>query len=169
MAASKKRRLVNCPHCDAELDVGKMTMSTVCQSCMKTARIEDLKVDTYWAGAEFYTAGAVKVAKRAVLVAKVRANKIEVHGEVKGPVQLREGMRIGKKGRVFGDITAHSLRVDEGAILVGRIEIVPLEAPAAPVEVEVEKPPFRKKIKASKKKKKSSSGGKKKKKKTPSM
>lgn len=125
MAAGKKRRTVQCPHCDAPIDVGGMTMSTVCPSCMKNARVEDLNVDTYWAGAEFFTAGKVKVEKRAVLVAKVRASNLQVDGEVKGAVDLREGIRIGKQGRVFGDVRAPSLKVDEGGVLVGRVEITP--------------------------------------------
>lgn len=102
-----------------------MTMSTVCPSCMKTARIEDLKVDTYWAGSEFFTAGSIRVAKSAVLVASVRARELEVDGEVKGTVKVRDGLHIGKKGRVYGDVTAPHIKVEEGAILVGRITIVP--------------------------------------------
>ena len=125
MAAGKKRRTVQCPHCDAPIDVGGMTMSTVCPSCMKNARVEDLNVDTYWAGVEFFTAGKVKVEKRAVLVARVRALSLQVDGEVKGAVDLREGIRIGKQGRVLGDVRAPSLKVDEGAVLIGRVEITP--------------------------------------------
>ena len=131
MASGRKRRTILCPHCDAPIDVGAMTMSTVCPACMKTARVEDLKVDTYWAGAEYYTAGSIKVAKRAVLVAEVRAHDLEVQGEVKGPVKLRDNIRIGKKGRVIGDVTAASLKLDEGGVLVGRLSITPPERPPA--------------------------------------
>lgn len=121
----KQRRTVQCPYCDAPIEVGGMTMSTVCPSCMKTARIEDLKVDTYWAGTEFFTAGSVKVLKSAVLVASVRAGRLEVEGEVKGPVRARGAVHVGRKGRIFGDVTAPSITIDEGAVLVGRITIVP--------------------------------------------
>ena len=130
MAAGKKRRTVLCPHCDAPIEVAELTMSTVCASCMKTARVEDLKVETYFAGARFFTAGTIKVAKRAILRAEVRAERIEVDGEVTGPVRLRQGMRVGKKGRVIGNVSATSLRVEEGAIVVGRLEIKPPEADA---------------------------------------
>lgn len=125
MAAGKKRRTVQCPHCDGPIEVGGMTMSTVCPTCMKNARVEDLNVDTYWAGTEFFTAGKVKVEKRAVLVAKVRASSLQVDGEVKGAVDLREGIRIGKQGRLIGDVKAPFLTVDEGGVLVGRVEIHP--------------------------------------------
>ena len=125
MAAGNKRRTVACPHCDAPIEVGAMTMSTVCPSCMKTARIEDLKVDSFWAGSEFFTAGSVKVLKSAVLVASVRAHDLSVEGEVKGTVRVRDAIHVGKKGRIYGDVVAPVLTVEEGAVLVGKIQIVP--------------------------------------------
>lgn len=162
MAAGKKRRKVLCPYCDSPIEVGGMTMSTVCPSCMKTARVEDLKVDAYWAGSEFYTAGTVKVEKRAVLVAEVRAGTLDVQGEVKGQVTLRDGIKIGKKGRMIGNVTAHSLKVDEGAVLVGRVEIKPLERPP---ELPPKEPAKAKKAKKTKKANKSGKAKKLKKKK----
>jgi cytoskeletal protein CcmA (bactofilin family) len=134
VSSGKKRRNVQCPHCDGPIEVGGMTISTVCPSCMKTARVEDLKVDTYWAGSEFYTAGSVTVEPRAVLVAKVRATRMDVDGEVKGPIHLREGIHIGKKGRVVGDVRATSLKIDEGAVLIGRVEITPPAPQGPPAE-----------------------------------
>jgi hypothetical protein len=125
VAGGNKRRKVQCPYCDGAIEVSAMTMSTVCPSCMKSARIEDMKVDAYWAGTEFFTAGTVKVKERAVLVGEVRASSMDVEGEVKGPVRLREAIHIGKKGRVIGNITAPVLKVEEGAVIVGRVEITP--------------------------------------------
>lgn len=127
----EKRRIL-CPLCDAPLEIGRRTMSTICTKCQQPIRTEDVAIDGYWAGTEFYTAGTVHVQKRGVLIGKIRADNLIVEGEAKGPIRSRDRIEVGKKGRIYGDVTARVLKVEDGAAFVGRVSINPANHPPPP-------------------------------------
>ena len=55
--------------------------------------------------------------------ADVTARKVVVFGELKGNIEAKESVELGHTARVEGNIRAPKLRIDEGALLNGRVEM----------------------------------------------
>ena len=125
MSKSGDRRALNCPRCDKAVEVSKLTKSTLCAGCHRTMRTEDETVTDYQARAEYYNEACVEVGKKGVIISEVRVRNLVVKGEVKGPIRAREDVKIHKTGKVYGNVAAQALLVEEGAILVGRVEVGP--------------------------------------------
>ena len=53
----------------------------------------------------------------------IRAGSVEVVGELVAGIQAAEMVLLRSTGRLFGDVSARSLVVEEGAVLVGRAEV----------------------------------------------
>src|SRR5262245_61793035 len=123
MSKSGDRRALRCPRCDKAVEVSKLTKSTLCSGCHRTMRTEDETVSDYQARAEYFNEACVEVAKKGVIISEVRVRSLVVKGEVKGPIRAREGVKIHKTGKVYGNVAAQALSVEEGAILVGRVEV----------------------------------------------
>lgn len=143
MSKAGERRSLLCPRCDRPIEVSKLTKSTLCSGCHRTMRTEDETVSDYQARAEYFNEACVEVSRKGVIISEVRVRSLVVKGEVKGPIRAREEVRIHKTGKVYGNVVAKSISVEEGAVLVGRVEVGPLRqvapapqpiaAPAAPV------------------------------------
>ncbi len=121
MSKEPPRRLIFCPRCEARQEVSRATKSTSCPGCHRNISTSDVEINDYCAKIEMYTAGAVLVGRKGTLIAEVRAERVEVKGEIKGPVASRGPVVLEKGGRVFGNVTAPTLAVAEGAQLVGMI------------------------------------------------
>ncbi|MBI4565842.1 MAG: polymer-forming cytoskeletal protein [Planctomycetes bacterium] len=128
------RRSLQCPRCDGPIDVGAMTKSTVCPGCARTIRTEDETVADYQARAEYFNEARVEVARKGIIIGEVRVRRLVVKGEVRGNVRSREGVHVNKTGRLYGDVRTPRLEIEEGAILVGRVEIAPLQSLRKPVQ-----------------------------------
>jgi hypothetical protein len=125
MSKASDRRALRCPRCDRAIEVSRLTKSTLCSGCHRTMRTEDETVTDYQARAEYYNEACVEVAKKGVIISEVRVRSLVVKGEVKGPIRAREDVKIHKTGKVYGNLAAQALSVEEGAILVGRVEVGP--------------------------------------------
>lgn len=125
MSRKPKTRVVQCPRCDTAFEVAQAAMSMLCPGCHKSVRTEDLKVEGYWAGAEFHTTGDAVVERASLLAADVRVTNLVVKGEVKGPVHVRERLELAKTGKLIGDVRAKSIAIELGAVVIGRVEITP--------------------------------------------
>lgn len=125
MSKSGERRALRCPRCDRAIEVSKLTKSTLCSGCHRTMRTEDETVSDYQARAEYYNEACVEVSRKGVIISEVRVRSLVVKGEVKGPIRAREDVKIHKTGKVYGNLAAQALSVEEGAILVGRVEVGP--------------------------------------------
>jgi len=125
MSKSGDRRALRCPRCDRAIEVSKLTKSTLCSGCHRTMRTEDETVTDYQARAEYFNEACVEVARKGVIISEVRVRSLVVKGEVKGPIRAREEVTIHKTGKVYGNVAAQALSVEEGAILVGRVEVGP--------------------------------------------
>lgn len=135
MAKEAARRLIFCPRCDARQEVSKSTKSTSCPGCHRNIATTDLSINEYCAKIEMYTAGVVTVGRKGTLIAEVRAEGVVAKGEIKGPIQSRGAVALEKTGRIFGNVTAPTLRVNEGAQLVGMVVTGP-HAQALMAEIE---------------------------------
>lgn len=67
--------------------------------------------------------GNVIVGEGAKVVATITAHHVSVAGMVKGNINASGRLEITTKGRVWGDIVAASLAVDEGGVLSGRSQL----------------------------------------------
>jgi cytoskeletal protein CcmA (bactofilin family) len=74
--------------------------------------------------------GNVIVGEGAKVVANIVANHVSVAGMVKGNVTAAGRLEFTAKGRVWGDIIAQSLAVDEGGVLSGRSQLKDAAVPA---------------------------------------
>ncbi|HEY0008604.1 MAG TPA: polymer-forming cytoskeletal protein [Tepidisphaeraceae bacterium] len=72
-----------------------------------------------------HTAGRLHIAKEARLQADVEAGSIIVEGEVKGNFSASDKVELKNTARYEGDLQASKLVVDEGASLIGHIQVGP--------------------------------------------
>lgn len=71
------------------------------------------------------TAGKLHIAKEAKLSADVEAGAIVVEGDVKGNLVATDKIELKNTARYEGDIQTNKLVVDEGASLVGHVQVGP--------------------------------------------
>ena len=114
-----------CPRCETGIEVSTNARSIPCPGCHQTLYTEDEKVKEYCARREFFSEGKITVTKKGTLIADVRVRSLVIQGEVRGPVRSREGIQVGKTGRLFGDFTAPILRVEAGARIIGKCAFGP--------------------------------------------
>lgn len=94
------------------------------------------------------TPGRLHVAKEARMQADVEAGAIIVEGEVKGNLTATDRVELKNTARYEGDLTASKLVVDEGASLIGHVQIGPDSAKgsgrpgSAPVSANRPTPPI---------------------------
>ena len=87
--------------------------------------LENFKINTYHAVRMFATCGDVTVTKKGHVSAPVKVGSITINGTLRGSVQARDKIEIGKTGKLTGDITAKRLVVKDGGTLVGRCRVEP--------------------------------------------
>ncbi len=79
--------------------------------------------------------GNVIVGKEARVIADIIGRDVIVHGAVRGNVTAAGRLDISHTGRVWGDVTADSLAVDEGGLLHGQ-SVMLREPPPEPLLIE---------------------------------
>ncbi len=144
MSREPARRQILCPRCDAPQEVSRNAKSILCPGCHRNIATTDIEVNEYCAKIEMYTAGRLLVGRKGTLIAEVRAEEVQVKGEVKGPVRSLGLVALEKGGRLFGNLTCPRLRVDEGGQLVGMVVTGPRAAELlAEIDAAVPPPPAR--------------------------
>ncbi len=78
------------------------------------------------------TSGKVFVTKSGRLRAEVRAGSVALEGTVEGNVHAEDRAELRATGTLRGDLKAAKMLVVEGATFVGRCEVGPAAAQAAP-------------------------------------
>ncbi len=74
--------------------------------------------------------GDVFIGNSGVVEADVEANNVVIQGEVRGNVLARKQLEIQPTGKLFGDCTAQSIDIKEGALFEGRSKMLK-SSPAA--------------------------------------
>lgn len=72
---------------------------------------------------EILTEGTLIVAELAVIEADIQASQIIISGEVRGNVSVKERLEIHAPGKVFGNIKAPIVIMDEGAVFEGNCQM----------------------------------------------
>jgi len=79
--------------------------------------------------------GNVIIGRDARVVADIHGRDVIVHGAVRGNVTAAGRLDISHTGRVWGDVTADSLAIDEGGLLHGQSTML-REPPPEPLLLE---------------------------------
>ena len=95
---------------------------------------EDLYLDGELDGTIRLADARLTVGPSGHLRAEAEAREIEVQGEAEGTLLGRERVRIGRTGKVTGDIMTRRIAVEEGAVIHGSVDI------ARPGEANTRKP-----------------------------
>ncbi len=128
MAASKDR-LTLCTSCDQPMQINVNAKSVSCRHCHQRVITESSRVTNYMAIRNFKVANHVHITRKGLVFANVRADDLKIEGRVTGNVFSLQGVHIGKKASVEGNVRASWLVVDKGATLVGDIRVGPDEVP----------------------------------------
>ncbi len=126
-APSRRRTL--CTHCDRPLDLDAQAKSVSCPHCHQRVITEALDVKDYVAVRKFHTANRMRITKKGIVYASVRADDLVVEGVLEGSALAMGTIRLGKRSKVKADLRATRLVVDEGAVFAGRLLIGPSQVP----------------------------------------
>jgi cytoskeletal protein CcmA (bactofilin family) len=74
--------------------------------------------------------GEVLVGSAGEVRGDIHAARITIAGKLRGEAVATGGVTVGSRGLVEGNIRAPSLKVEEGAVLRGRLEVARADAPA---------------------------------------
>lgn len=85
---------------------------------------EDLYLDGEVDGTIHLADARLTVGPAGRLRADAEAQEIEVHGDVRGTLLGRERVRIGRTGKVAGDVVTRRIAVEDGAVIRGSVDIV---------------------------------------------
>jgi cytoskeletal protein CcmA (bactofilin family) len=83
---------------------------------------EPLRLDGRVKG-EIHCKDSVVIGESAHIEATIRADVVVVAGEVRGEVHAARKITLGATARMVGDLTTPAIVIEEGAELVGRIQI----------------------------------------------
>ncbi len=123
-AVARGLRTVACPFCFREFSVPLEAISVPCASCNRRIELEDLLV-TEHITRDLMTGSSVLVRATASVTGNIHAGEIVVHGIVRGNLRSAGRIVITRGARVFGDLRARALLLEEGAVIQGRMEIGP--------------------------------------------
>ena len=84
---------------------------------------ENLHIDGHISGA-IKLNGDVLIGNSGIVEAEIEANNIVIQGQVTGNVLARQQLEIQSSGSLFGDCTARSIDIKEGAMFEGRSKML---------------------------------------------
>lgn len=120
-----------CTQCDRPLDVDASAKSVNCPHCNTRVITEAMVVDAYVAVRRFATANRMRITKKGIVYAAVRADALEVEGVLHGDAVALTSIRVGKGANVRGSLRAATLAFDPSATFVGEVRVGPAEIPEA--------------------------------------
>ncbi len=135
---STSPRRILCTHCDRPLDVDAAAKSVNCRHCHQRVVTEALTVKDYVAVRRFNTANAMRITKKGIVYASVRADRLDIEGVLEGAAFALGPIRLRKSARVKADLRGTHLEVDLGATLVGDLRIGPGSVPELDLLAEVD-------------------------------
>ena len=82
---------------------------------------------------EIVSNGSLIVGEKGVVNASIRAGVVLINGEVVGNVMAAERVELRGSARVFGDVEAPVVLIEEGVLFEGHCNMTKARPPAAPV------------------------------------
>lgn len=86
-----------------------------------------VRIDGHFTG-EIVTEGTLIVGESAVIESDIHASHIIISGEIRGNIIAEDKIEIHAPGKVFGNIQAPTLILEEGVIFEGNCRMQALEA-----------------------------------------
>jgi len=123
-ARGASARTIHCYLCGHSFEVTARAMSTSCPGCHKAIKIEDVTVTSYVPVTALETCGRIIVTKKGRVAAKriSAGDSLTIQGVIEGSIRCGGGIAIEAKASWRGaELRCRSLRIDDGAILDGRI------------------------------------------------
>ena len=77
-----------------------------------------VRIDGHFAG-EIFTEGTLIVGESAVIESEMHVGHIIINGEIRGNITAEERIEIHKPGKVFGNIQAPVVVIEEGVLFEG--------------------------------------------------
>ena len=133
-----QEKTVYCLHCGKELIVSIRAVSTGCPVCNHRLSVEDFAVTSIISRTLIETCGSVTIAPSGMLRACLRVNNLFVEGDHQGNVTAAGKVTLAAGASFAGDIIAHRLEVQDGALIKGfcridpQLELIPKPTPAQP-------------------------------------
>lgn len=127
--ARDERRHTLCTSCDLPLEISAQAKSVSCPHCHNRVITEALVVKDYVAVRRFTTANHMRITRKGIVYASVRADDLEVEGVLEGEAVSMTAIHLTKTAKVKGKLRARTLQLDWGATLVGDVRIGPAEVP----------------------------------------
>ena len=84
---------------------------------------DHLLIDGTVKGTIHVPTATVTVANRAIVDADIRANRIEIHGTVRGSISATERIEIAASASVTGSVSADYVVISDGAVVNGHIDM----------------------------------------------
>jgi cytoskeletal protein CcmA (bactofilin family) len=100
-----------------------------CRHCNARVITEAHVVKGYVAVRRFATANRIRVTRKGMVYASVRAEDLEVDGVLEGDVVSLGGIRVGRHAKVKADLRGLTLSVEPGATVIGMLRIGPDQVP----------------------------------------
>ena len=138
MPKTLQLRRVTCYHCSAAFEVGSKAITVSCPACYQRVAVEDVRFKGAQFGGDVRTCGAIDVAAKSHVSAKVLQSSglVEIKGAVEARLVAGARVTIATGARVRGDLSARTLRVDPGARIEGGFfrvgELGPETPPSSP-------------------------------------
>ncbi len=67
------------------------------------------------------TESNLRVGKDAKIIADITAANAVIAGEVQGEVRIKDNLELTATAKIFGDVKTKLIKIDEGAVLQGRL------------------------------------------------
>jgi predicted acyltransferase (DUF342 family) len=119
---ARDMRTAACPYCEREITVAREAISVPCAVCNRRIELEDLLVAEN-ISRDLMTGASVLVRAEATVAGNIHAGEILIHGTVRGNVKAAGRVTLTRGARVIGDIRARHLVLEDGASVMGRLDI----------------------------------------------
>lgn len=113
---------------------GQETKSLIASDLVITGTIKSssgIRIDGKLEG-EIHCSADVVVGKSAVIKGNLMVQSVILEGEVQGNITAKDKIEMKSACKVHGDITAKRMTVEDGVTFIGRAEVTPSGATAAP-------------------------------------
>jgi hypothetical protein len=124
---SNRRTL--CTQCDGLLEIAEEAKSVACRHCGTRVVTEPMEIKEYIAMRRIATANHMRITKKGLVYASVRADVLEIEGFLQGDGVGLAGIRLGKNAKVKGNLRGAVLVLEPGASFSGEVRIGLSEVP----------------------------------------
>jgi cytoskeletal protein CcmA (bactofilin family) len=87
-----------------------------------------LKLEGKFEG-EINSGGSLYISKSGKAKAEIKVKEVESAGTINGNIQASGTVKLDSSAKMFGNIKAEKLKMDEGVVFVGKCDVKPAQEP----------------------------------------